>query len=95
MYGKLMHIHGFKLIHLLEMLENEANLNKVVHYMQRPIFFCRVLHTMFSHLRAHVIARSATVARSSAVQASSGGRRGGGSIACVRPIACMKVQLHA
>ena len=43
-------------------------------------FFFRVLHTIFSHLRAHAIARSVTVARSSAVQASSSRRqrRGGG-----------------
>ena len=34
------------------------------------VFFCRILHTMFSHLRAHAFARSVTVARSSAVQAS-------------------------
>ena len=39
------------------------------------IFFCRVLHTMFSHLRAHAFARSVTVARSSAVQASSSRRQ--------------------
>ena len=32
-------------------------------------FFCRVLHTIFSHLRAHAFARSVTVIRSSAVQA--------------------------
>ena len=41
----------------------------------RPIFFfCRVLRTIFSHLRAHAFARSVTVARSSAVQASSSRR---------------------
>ena len=34
-------------------------------------FFFRVLHTIFSHLRAHALARSLTVVRSSAVQASS------------------------
>ena len=34
-------------------------------------FFFRVLHTIFSHLRAHAFARSVTVARSSAMQASS------------------------
>ena len=38
-------------------------------------FFCRVLHTMFSHLRAHAFARSVTVARSSAAQASSSRRQ--------------------
>ena len=38
-------------------------------------FFCRVLHTMFSHLRAHDFARSVTVAMSSAVQASSSRRQ--------------------
>ena len=38
-------------------------------------FFCRILHTMFSHLRAHAFARSVTVARSSAVQASSSRRQ--------------------
>ena len=38
-------------------------------------FFFRVLHTIFSHLRAHVFARSVTVARSSAVQASSSRRQ--------------------
>ena len=38
-------------------------------------FFCRVLHTMFSHLRAHVFARSVTMARSSAVQAPSSRRQ--------------------
>ena len=35
------------------------------------LLLCRVLHTMFSHLRAHAFARSVTVARSSSVQASS------------------------
>ena len=39
------------------------------------LFFCRVLHTIFSHLRAHAFARSVTVARSSAVQASSSRRQ--------------------
>ena len=38
-------------------------------------FFFRVLHTIFSHLRAHAFARSVTVARSSAVHASSGRRQ--------------------
>ena len=38
-------------------------------------FFSRILHTIFSHLRAHGIARSVTVARSSAVQASSSRRQ--------------------
>ena len=38
-------------------------------------FFFRVLHTSFSHLRAHAFARSVTVARSSAVQASSSRRQ--------------------
>ncbi len=33
-------------------------------------FFCRVLHTMFSHWRMRAFARSVTVAKSSAVQAS-------------------------
>ena len=37
--------------------------------------FFRVLHTIFSHLRAHAFARSVTVARSSAVQASSSRRQ--------------------
>ena len=40
-----------------------------------PCFFFRVLHTMFSHLRAHAFALSVTVARSSAVQASSSRRQ--------------------
>ena len=31
-------------------------------------FFCRVLHTIFSHLRAHTVARYVTVTRSSAIQ---------------------------
>ena len=39
------------------------------------VFFCRVLHTMFSHLRAHSFARSVTLARSSTVQASSSRRQ--------------------
>ena len=39
------------------------------------VFFFRVLHTIFSHLRAHAFARSVTVARSSAVQASSSRRQ--------------------
>ena len=38
-------------------------------------FFFRVLHTIFSNLRTHAFARSATVARSSAVQASSSRRQ--------------------
>ena len=38
-------------------------------------FFCRVLRTIFSHLRAHAFVRSVTVARSSAVQASSSRRQ--------------------
>ena len=38
-------------------------------------FFFRVLHTMFSHLRAHAFALSVTVARSSAMQASSSRRQ--------------------
>ena len=38
-------------------------------------FFFRVLHTMFSHLRAHAFALSVTVARSSAVHASSSRRQ--------------------
>ena len=38
-------------------------------------FFFRVLHTIFSHLRAHAFARSVIVARSSAVQASSSRRQ--------------------
>ena len=37
------------------------------------IFFCRILHTIFSHLRAHAFARSVIVVRSSAVQASAVG----------------------
>ena len=39
------------------------------------LIFFRVLHTIFSHLRAHALARSVTVARSSAVQASSSRRQ--------------------
>ena len=42
---------------------------------QCALFFFRVLHTMFSHLRAHAFALSVTVARSSAVQASSSRRQ--------------------
>ena len=38
-------------------------------------FFFRVLHTIFSYLRAHALARSVTVARSSAVQALSSRRQ--------------------
>ena len=38
-------------------------------------FFFRVLHTTFSHLRAHAFASSVTVTRSSAVQASSSRRQ--------------------
>ena len=38
-------------------------------------FFCRVLHTMFSHLRAHTVARYVTVTRSSAVQTLSSRRQ--------------------
>ena len=38
-------------------------------------FFCRVLHTIFSHLLAHAFARSFTVAWWSAVQASSSRRQ--------------------
>ena len=34
-------------------------------------FFCRVLHTIFSHLRAHAFASSVTVTISSAVQTLS------------------------
>ena len=45
---------------------------KIFLYM---IFFCRVVHTMFSHLRAHAFARSVTVVRSSAVQALSSRRQ--------------------
>ena len=41
-------------------------------------FFFRVLHIIFSHLRAHAFARSVTVARSSAVQASSSRRQESG-----------------
>ena len=40
-----------------------------------PELSCRVLHTIFSHLRAHAFARSVTVSRSSAVQASSSRRQ--------------------
>ena len=39
------------------------------------IFFFRVLHTIFSHLRAHAFARPVTVARSSSIQASSSRRQ--------------------
>ena len=46
-------------------------------------FFFRVLHTMFSHLRAHAFARSVTVARSSAVQASSSRRQQARSKQCL------------
>ena len=38
-------------------------------------FFFRVLHTIYSHLRAHALARYVTVARSSVVQASSSRRQ--------------------
>ena len=38
------------------------------------VLFCRVLHTLFSHFRAHAFACSVTVARSSAVQVSSSRR---------------------
>ena len=38
-------------------------------------FFIRALHTLFSHLRAHAIARSVTVTRSSAEQDSSSRRQ--------------------
>ena len=38
-------------------------------------FLCRVLHTIFSHLRAHAFARSVTVARSSAVRGLSSRRQ--------------------
>ena len=44
---------------------------EVFFFFVEVFFFFRVLHTMFSHLRAHAFARSVTVARSSAVQASS------------------------
>ena len=44
-------------------------------FVNNSCFFCRVLHTMFSHLRAHTFARSVTVARSSAVRASSSRRQ--------------------
>ena len=48
--------------------------------------FCRVLHTTFSHSRAHAFARSVTVARSSAVQASSSRRQERGwAIVCGSP----------
>ena len=41
--------------------------------IEREFFIFRVLHTIFSHLRAHAFARSVTVARSSAVHGSSSG----------------------
>ena len=43
--------------------------------LMTTFFFFRVLHTIFSHLRAHAFARSLTVARSSSVQASSSRRQ--------------------
>ena len=46
-----------------------------MHNADHKFFSFRVLHTMFSHLRAHAFARSVTVARSSAVQASSSRRQ--------------------
>ena len=46
------------------------------HFVSPPgLLLFRVLHTIFSHLRAHAFARSVTVARSSAVQASSSRRQ--------------------
>ena len=45
--------------------------NAIVFPEERVFFFCRILHTMFSHLRAHAFARSVTVAMSSSVHASS------------------------
>ena len=39
------------------------------------LFFCLVIHPIFSHLRAHAFARSVAVARSSAVQVSSSRRQ--------------------
>ena len=46
---------------------------KLIH--RSHFFFFRVLHTIFSHFRAHAFARSVTVARTSAVQASSSRRQ--------------------
>ena len=56
------------------MCHDDAAPTNDTHTMTRMsvYFFCRLLHTIFSHF-----ARSVTVARSSAVQASSS-RRGGG-----------------
>ena len=44
-------------------------------YCSSLFFFFRVLHTLFSHLRAHATARSVTMARSSVVQASPSRRQ--------------------
>ena len=48
-------------------------------------FFCRILHTMLSHLRAHASARSVTVARSSAYRSRLVGDRRGGGPSSVAP----------
>ena len=55
------HMVGF----IMEMLSNRSFV----------VFFFRVLHTMFSHFRAHAFAPSVTVARMLAVQASSSRRQ--------------------
>ena len=52
-----------------------ANPTKTQVSLFHIFFFFRVLHTMFSHLRAHAFALSVTVARPSAVQASSSRRQ--------------------
>ena len=52
-----------------------ANPTKTQVSLFHIFFFFRVLHTIFSHLRAHAFALAVTVARSSAVQASSSRRQ--------------------
>ena len=52
-----------------------ANPTKTQVSLFHVFFFFRVLHTMFSHLRARAFALAVTVARSSAVQASSSRRQ--------------------
>ena len=52
-----------------------ANPTKTQVSLFHIFFFFRVLHTMFSHLRAHAFALSVAVARPSAVQASSSRRQ--------------------
>ena len=67
-----------KLVDIRICIENDRLVTSLVYcaiYAQLLVFFFRVLHTMFSHLRAHAFALSVTVARSSAVQASSSRRQ--------------------